>query len=138
MLKFGDLKYAYPDPHVCHFCLARIFCIWNWNFARLWDNSLATAWFFLIFLKHINVSLKKQQEHWCLGAKNLYLLALLSFAPTLVARCGILWSAPSLSSRATYSTPECTSATPSGSSNWLWQFHGKQKMRTCMGWSDMI
>jgi hypothetical protein len=53
LLKFGGLKYAYPDPHVCYFCEYFVFEI------EILHVYGTIHWlqhdFFLIFLKHIHV-----------------------------------------------------------------------------------
>jgi hypothetical protein len=56
MLKFGDLKYAYPDPHVCYFYVAQNFLYLKLKFCTFMGKFIIYAMtFFLIFLKHINV-----------------------------------------------------------------------------------
>ena len=56
LLKFGDLKYAYPDPYVCYFCVAQNFLYLKLKFCTLMGQFISyTMIFFLIFFKHINM-----------------------------------------------------------------------------------
>jgi hypothetical protein len=52
LLTFRDLKYAYPDPHICYFCLAQNFLFLKSKFCTFVGQFIGyTIIFFLFFFE---------------------------------------------------------------------------------------
>jgi hypothetical protein len=71
MLKFGDLKYAYPDPHICYFCVVQNFLYLKLKICMFMGQFIGYTMIFYNFFKthkydfylFLNSRITSAQEH---------------------------------------------------------------------------